>query len=87
MIKLTKAVYQFENGSQSRGIVVTLAPKMSKFFSMENPNSSDNLDLLKTFNSSIFNWYISARDGSYINWTSEEENSYSRVLDGEQSDD
>lgn len=87
MIKLTKAVYQFENGSQSSGIVVTLAPKMSKFFSMENPNSSDNLDLLKTFNPSIYNWYLDSNAGSYINWTSEEENSYTRVLNGEQSDD
>lgn len=87
---LSKQRFETEDGSKIEGIRITLAPKISKFFSMCANGNNDNLMLLKTFNPVIFAWYEGADFNESTDWHKYCEDHLNELLDikeGKKNDD
>lgn len=71
-IKLTKEVMSFtgDDGKDVKfgGIRVTLAPKITKFYTLENMTTGrcDNLDLIQALNPNLFQWYMNSSTGAEV---------------------
>lgn len=58
-IKVVKEVLRFEDGKQVNGVRVILAPKISKFISL----NGENAELLQAINPNFAHWYMTAGEG------------------------
>lgn len=72
-LTITKEVMQFNdqdtgNDLKFGGIRVKLAPKIAKFFTLENMTTGrrDNLELLQALNPNLYQWYVNSSAGAEI---------------------
>lgn len=78
---LTKCLYEFKDGVKVQGIKVALAPKVSKFFTLESAYGKDNLMLLKQYDPVLYSWYTDSDLGESVDWNKFAELNYQQDVD------